>query len=373
MIDALKSLARQGLAASWGGLAKLGALQGPGTPASYIVERGESWSIRWDGDYYAQAVNAIRPGTVKVADRPERLIDSIAHFGSQFVWELWAKALDSSNRQLVTYFHGKPEDGPDMARHVDFFLHNLGRVERVITAASLIERRLLNWGVPRAKLLRVPLGVDPDLFHPPTAAEKEEARREFRVPPGSFCIGSFQKDGVGWGEGMAPKLIKGPDLLVETAARLAKRFPIFILLTGPARGYVKAGLERHGIAYHHVFLSDYLSVARAYRALDLYVMTSREEGGPKALLESLASGVPLASARVGMADDLFPDPEDARMAQPGDLEGLTRAADIQLTDHDAALRLAGAGRKLALDYAWDKVGRVLLEQAYAPLLKERLP
>ncbi|MBI4969662.1 MAG: glycosyltransferase [Rhodospirillales bacterium] len=369
----MKSLARQGLAASWGGLAKLGVRPEPCTPVSYIVERGEGWSIRWDGDYYAQSVNALRANTVAVADRPERLIGSIAHFGSQFVWELWTKPLASSNRQLVTYFHGKPEDGPDMARHVDFFLRNLNRVERIITAATLMEQRLLAWGVPRAKLLRVPLGVDPVLFHPPTAAEKEEARREFRVPPGRFCIGSFQKDGVGWGEGMEPKLIKGPDLLVETAARLAKRFPIFVLLTGPARGYVKAGLERNGIAYHHVFLRDYLSVARAYRALDLYVMTSREEGGPKALLESLASGVPLVSTRVGMADDLFPDTKDVRMVQPGDLEGLTRAADIQLTDHNGALSLAEAGRKLALDYAWDKVGRVLLERAYAPLLKDRLP
>jgi glycosyltransferase involved in cell wall biosynthesis len=42
-----------------------------------------------------------------------------------------------------------------------------------------------------------------------------------------------------------------------------------------------------------------------YHALDLYLITSREEGGPKGLVESISSSVPVVSTRVGMAVDLL--------------------------------------------------------------------
>ena len=38
-----------------------------------------------------------------------------------------------------------------------------------------------------------------------------------------------------------------------------------------------------------------------YHALDIYLITSREEGGPMGLLESIACGTPVASTNVGMA------------------------------------------------------------------------
>jgi len=42
-----------------------------------------------------------------------------------------------------------------MARHVDFFMDNHHRVERGVTASVMREHRLLDWGVPREKLVRV--------------------------------------------------------------------------------------------------------------------------------------------------------------------------------------------------------------------------
>ena len=39
--------------------------------------------------------------------------------------------------------------------------------------------------------------------------------------------------------------------------------------------------------------------------LDMYMVTSREEGGPMGLLESMACGVPVVSTPVGMAPDLL--------------------------------------------------------------------
>jgi len=369
MFSNLKPLVRAGLCRLFGALGRLPRYRPIASPIAYVVERGENWSIRWDGEYYARAVNRLRANTVVVADRPERLAGRIAHFGSQFVWELWTRALPASTRQLVTFFHGKPEDGPAMARHIDFFLNNLTRVELVVTAARPVESRLLAWGVPREKLVCVPLGVDTALFRPPSDAERTSARTAYGIPEDRICVGSFQKDGVGWGDGLAPKLIKGPDLLIDAVARLAKSYPIVVLLTGPARGYVKQGLERHGIPYRHVYLKDYQDVARAYHALDIYLMTSREEGGPKALLECLASDVALVSTRVGMASDLFPDPNDPRLVAAGDIAGMVAQASRLLDDPSLRRRLGAEGRETALAYDWDRVGAILYEGVYRRLLE----
>ena len=43
------------------------------------------------------------------------------------------------------------------------------------------------------------------------------------LPDDAFVVGSFQKDGVGWGDGLEPKLVKGPDVLVEALARAHER------------------------------------------------------------------------------------------------------------------------------------------------------
>ena len=50
--------------------------------------------------------------------------------------------------------------------------------------------------------------------------------------------------------------------------------------------------------------TDLDAVAKAYRALDVCLVTSRDEGGPKAVLEAMATGVPLVTTRVGQAADL---------------------------------------------------------------------
>ena len=129
----------------------------------------------------------------------------------------------------------------------------------------------------------IPLGVDLQLFQPITPAERTQRRQSLDIPEGKVVIGSFQKDGVGWAEGLEPKLIKGPDLFCDTCIQVNERHPVHALLTGPARGYVKQRLEAAGISYTHVNLEDFTQVAWYYPLVDICLISSRAEGGPKAL------------------------------------------------------------------------------------------
>ena len=85
---------------------------------------------------------------------------------------------------------------------------------------------------------------------------------------------------------------------------------------------MKAGLERLGIPHRHALLRCYADIVRCYHALDVYVVSARDEGGPKAVLEAMASGVPLVTTRVGQAADLVEHGVNGWVTDVEDADGL---------------------------------------------------
>ena len=128
------------------------------------------------------------------------------------------------------------------------------------------------------------------------------------------------------------------------------------------------GLESHEIPYRHVFLDDYRAIVGCYHALDLYLVTSREEGGPKALLESMASGVPLVATRTGMAEDVVEDGVNGHLAPVDDAEAIVARAASLLGDGEKAGAFRAAGRGTAEAYDWSVVSEVLYDTVYRELL-----
>ena len=282
-----------------------------------------------------------------------------AFFGSQFT--LLAGAWEPPPHRLaVAYFHGRPGTPgmPEFDAAYETLRAHHPELERVQVTHAEMHDLVLSSGIDPAKVFRIPIGVDVRLFPLRAPADRSAARRELGLPEHAFVVGSFQKDGVGWGDGEQPKLIKGPDVLVEAMRiLLGRRRELTVLLSGPARGYVRAGLERHGVPYVHVRPETYEGVARLYAALDAYVVPSRQEGGPKSVLEAMASGVPIVSTRSGQATELIRDRENGRLVDVEDAEGLADAlADDRLPE------LVGAARETAL--ANDKEAQEPLWRAF---------
>lgn len=365
----VRDLARAGQCRGYGLLRTTGFYRPAFPPVNFIVEKAD-WAIRWVGNYVTEGIEAEHPGTAAIATDPAPIADRVVHFGSQYMWLTWQPHLARSNRFVTSFFHGKREDGGDVARHIDQFLESEPRLSKIVTGASLIERRLVSWGVPAEKIARIPIGCDTTLFQPPTPEQRKQARATLGVPETAICVGSFQKDGVGWGDGMEPKLIKGPDVFAEAVQRLAKDFPIFVLLTGPARGYVKHALEQAGIPYRHDYLAEYRDIVAYYHALDLYLVTSREEGGPMALMESMACHVPVVSTRVGQAEDLIDDGRTGGLVDVDDVSGLCERSVSLLSatgaDNKERVRLARA--KVVDEFDWRHVARAHYQHVYRPLL-----
>ena len=171
---------------------------------------------------------------------------------------------------------------------------------------------------------RIPIGIDVDVFRPRDDESRLAARARFGLPDSAFVLGSFQKDGIGWGDGLEPKLIKGPDVLLAVAERVAEQVPeLHVLLTGPARGYVQGrpGASRDPVP-SRAPPRRRRRCAQVYPAIDVCLVASRDEGGPRAVLESMATRVPLVTTKVGQAADLVRHGENGWMVEPEDVDGL---------------------------------------------------
>jgi glycosyltransferase involved in cell wall biosynthesis len=295
------------------------------------------------------AATARRLG-IKVADG--WLVDYTRHqsvfYGSHFNL-LSGRRIDFRHRIATAYFHGRPGSGVPAFDAAFQRLRELhARIDRVQVSHREMRELVIEAGVAADRVFLIPLGVDLHLFPMRTRASRATARTALGIPESAAVVGSFQKDGVGWSEGLQPKLEKGPDVLIEALARVKAQVPeLFVLLTGPARGFVKTGLERAGIPYRHVFVEDDRRIADCYHAIDVYLVTSRQEGGPKAVLESMACGVPLVTTRVGQAMDLVRHGDNAWMVGAEDVEGLAFWVHYAITNLTSIGGVIEAGRATA--------------------------
>lgn len=251
-------------------------------------------------------------------------LKGILHYSTRYgIYSIMDLPFNRNNGTILTYFHGSDAD-IELIEKVCVSQH---RINVIHTSCNVTRNHLIKYGISSNKIVIIPIGIDLKDFCAVSNNEKEYLRKQNNVPANSFVIGSFQKDGNGWGEGLEPKLIKGPDVFCDVVEYLNSKYKIFVLLTGPARGYVKKRLNKANIAYKHVCLSDYKSIGKFYNMLDLYVITSRLEGGPRALMEAQASGVPVVSTRVGMAEDVIMHGESGYLADIDDISSIIKCAE----------------------------------------------
>ncbi len=294
-------------------------------PHSRLIMYGENsgWSLDWDMWELGRIVRRLGVRIAKPIWKHASTPQSV-FFASQFflINEDWARF---SRHQIgFSYFHGLPDSGNlEFDSVYKMLVKRHPNISRVQVSHKQMKDVVLQTGIDPSKVFLIRIGINLDFFPFRTAEQKKAARMELDIPQTAFVVGSFQKDGVGWGEGLEPKLIKGPDVFLSALRSVKKDIPeLFVLLSGPSRGYVMRGLDEMEIPYRHTFLKSYPDIAKRYQAIDAYLVASRQEGGPKAILESMSSGVPLVTTRVGQAMDLVRHGENARMVDVEDAEGL---------------------------------------------------
>lgn len=292
-------------------------------PYSHLIIIGDNanWAIDEEARQLKIITQKMGIGTL-IRKKMFLNVPQMVHYTSQF--SLNDESIyKSKNRISIDYFHGKPEQGENFKKCFGSLVKHHKDIHGVRVSTKEMESVIKTSGIDHNKITRIPIGVDLEIFEPQTTEKKLLIREKLNIPKDAIVMGSFQKDGVGWGKGNEPKLIKGPDVFLKVVEKLKDEIPnIHVLLSGPSRGFVKAGLASMGIPFTHHYYSNYKKIADLYDALDLYLISSREEGGPKALLESMAKGVPVVTTAVGQCKDLVINEKNALMTNIDDIDGL---------------------------------------------------
>ena len=329
----------------------------------YIVEDAD-WSIKADGINIVTNLHKLH-GRITTSDHLIKR-KSIIHYGSFNLFINKSKFPTHRKQIIATCFHLiDGDERNNKIKNVDQF------ISKWHTSCEITKNKLIHFGVEKDKITVIPLGVDLKVYHPVDAninserflEAKKELRHRLGIPKDAFVIGSFQKDGEGWDEGNKPKLIKGPDVFCDAISKINSKKRVFVLLSGPARGYVKNRLKDDGIEYKHFIFDNPGEVAELYRAIDLYIIASREEGGPKAILESMASGVPVISTKVGMAPDIIKDNENGLLCEIEDSNRIAELTIEMMKDTTRVDRLIKHGLQTANQF---EMGRVV--EMYEKLL-----
>jgi glycosyltransferase involved in cell wall biosynthesis len=155
------------------------------------------------------------------------------------------------------------------------------------------------------KLTRKPIYIagywyDPDLWF---SEPKDKCRETLSLPSDKFIVGSFQRDTEGGTRN--PKLEKGPDLFCDYLNKIKDSVDLHVLLGGWRREYVIDRLNHANIEYTFIEKASIEQLRMMYNACDLYVVGSRYEGGPQAILEAASTNTPIISRDVGIASDVL--------------------------------------------------------------------
>jgi teichuronic acid biosynthesis glycosyltransferase TuaC len=233
------------------------------------------------------------------------------------------------------------------------------RAAGVICVSSNLADQLAENGIDPERIHVVHNGVDGDRFRYRDRTDARAALRSSAALGGMADLGD-QPLALFVGH-LVP--VKGPDILLQSWAQVRIDSPEAHLVfagEGMERPSLEAAFRDRGIGdrVHFVGALDQDSVAVLMAAADVLCLPSRSEGMPNAMLEALATGLPVVATDVGCCREIL-DPADGCAIVPR--EDATALADAMRTALEAvpdrrALADSQRGR-----FSWDRQAQGILE------------
>jgi len=242
------------------------------------------------------------------------------------------------------------------------FLRMQARVARRISTLLTVSKSSAAdissaFAVPADRLQTIPLGVDPEVFVPPTTP---------RAPGRIVCVAS------------ADMPLKGVSHLLEAVAKLRTELAVeLVLVTKLAAGGASERLIEQlaiGDVVRTVSGIDDQELAALLGSAEVVAVPSRYEGFSLPAVEAMACGTPLVASRAGALPEVIgADGECGLLVEPGDSEALAGALATLLADAQRRGRMGAAGRARVLRrYSWAAVAAHTAE-SYAATLAQRHP
>jgi glycosyltransferase involved in cell wall biosynthesis len=221
----------------------------------------------------------------------------------------------------------------------------------ILAISETLASDYLKHGFSNEQVFTLPNCVDLELFAPiRTKDEKEKLRLKLNLPVDATIlvfVGSVIER-------------KGADVLVHAFLQARTRYPdLFLLVVGPRNKNENPSLDEDFVAGLHTLIEkegvservsfagliqDRQALAEIYRAADIFVFPSRQEGLGNVVLEAMATGLPVAVSQLPVLDKIILDGENGLVAPIGDAEATSIAILRICGDPDLAARLGSNAR-----------------------------
>jgi glycosyltransferase involved in cell wall biosynthesis len=229
---------------------------------------------------------------------------------------------------------------------------------RVIAVSDGVRGFLKRWeAVPRESLVVIANGVDDSTFRPASPEDRAAARQRLGLPAGAFVVGGMGRLAYEKNFAAVPELAQRHGETVFVVAG-----------SGPEEAMLKEKAARLGVENRVKFLGAVTDRTGFYHALDAFILPSLHEGLPMALLEAMASGVPVLASRLEGITAALVEGEEGLLAGAGSIDEFSKK--LALFEGNPALRskLAAAGRaKAAAEYSAATTARRVEAVYYAEL------
>jgi Glycosyltransferase len=204
----------------------------------------------------------------------------------------------------------------------------------VIAVSDEVKAQLLKAGVRKDKVHQIRNGIDLRPFEQATPSLRSGARSARALTVG--WIGRLSRE-------------KGADIFLRAAAIVLAEQPdarFIVVGDGPDLAMLTALMQKLDIEETVSFVGRRGDMPGVYASLDIMVSSSRQEGLPMAILEGMASSLPLVATAVGDVPTLVLDGRTGITVPSEEVELLAAAMVKLLQDSELRERYGKAARKL---------------------------
>ena len=212
-----------------------------------------------------------------------------------------------------------------------------------------------DWHVPRKKIHICHNGFEPSEFHP------KGRKRPAPLAEASVVIGTVA----------VLREEKRVELLVEAFAKVHSVDPrarLLIVGDGPRRAGLVAHAQQLGLGSVCIFEGATATPADWMRAIDVFVLCSRSESFPNALLEAMGCGCCPVGSRVGGIAELVTHGETGLLFECDNMEELADALCRLAQDWAQRSRLAEAAARFVHEQLTIEIAASRLANIYKQLL-----
>ncbi|MBA3429898.1 MAG: glycosyltransferase family 4 protein [Actinobacteria bacterium] len=226
---------------------------------------------------------------------------------------------------------------PKRAAHRAMYRLGLRAVDGVIAVSTDTERSFReSLGLNGHPIDVVCNAVDVELF--PPRVLRDEVRSQLGLNPSDHVmtmVGTFKRQ-------------KGHSVLIDALADAKDRLPhlkIILVGDGELRNEIATSVRTHGLEDRVHFLGSRRDVPQILAASDSFILPSLWEGLPVALVEAMASGLPVIATSVSGTSEVMDDGVTGWVVPAGDASALKTAMLDLVADPQRAARMGVAGRE----------------------------